>query len=200
MKDIRFVTNGSKTEVYSPYNKDFIDQIKTKIGSRKYDPSKKCWTVNTSDLDLVKEIIRNVYGYDDTDTEMVNVKMTFPDGVTVTRDAVRLNGWILAKAESKRSGAVPGKDVTVLDGKLSSGGSVNQWETIIEPGTVLKVKMPKTLAENKNAKLNTDFEYDEDSYTLEIIEDEVIDKEALEEEKAKLLARLEEINKLLNQK
>ena len=197
MTDIKYVTDGSKTEIYSPYNPEFVRQIKSQLGTRKFDGQKKCWVINTDDLDIVKNIIREVYGYTDEDTEMVTVKMTFTGPVSVEKDAVRLNGFPLVKATGRDSGAVPCEGVAVLEGEIESGGSVRYWETKIDQDTVLKVRMPKALATNPDASLNTYYEMDAKKFKIEILEDQPIDKEELQVEKAKLLARLAEIERLL---
>ena len=67
INQIRFITNGNETDVYTPYNTEFVSQIKSKLGTRKYDREKGCWTINTEDLDIVKKIILNVYGYTEDD-------------------------------------------------------------------------------------------------------------------------------------
>ena len=199
MTDIKYVTEGSKTEVYSPYNPEFVREIKAQLGTRKFDGQKKCWVINTDDLDIVKNIVKEVYGYTDADTEMVTVKITFTESVYVEQDALRLNGFPLVKATGRDSGAKPCNDVTLLKGDIDSGGSVRYWETHVENGTVLKVRMPKALATNPDARLNTYYESDSVAFQTEILEDQPINKEELEAEKEKLLARLAEIEKLLGE-
>ena len=57
--------NNEMLEVYTPYNANFVSMIKG-IEGRKWNPDKKCWTVPESEIESVRDIMKDVYGYDDT--------------------------------------------------------------------------------------------------------------------------------------
>lgn len=180
-------------EMITPYNKDFIGRIKT-IGSAKWDPSKKCWTVSSEDKDQAKKILMEVYGEDgDTVPEEVTIRIRFTNDVEKTREPVTYAGKVLARAWDRDSGARVGDDVVLESGKIDSGGSRNYWKTVVAEGTVMTVKHVNKLMLGKELE-------NDDSYGIELIEKvvkEQVDKQALLAEKEKLLARLSEIEKLL---
>lgn len=180
-------------EMITPYNKDFISRIKT-IGSAKWSPSKKCWTVAEEDAKQAKKILMEVYGEDgDTVPEEVTIRIRFTDDVEKTHEPVTYAGKVLARAWDRDSGARVGDDVVLESGKIDSGGSRNHWKTVVAEGTVMTVKHVNKLMLEKELE-------NDDSYGIELIEKvvkETINKEALIEEKEKLLDRLAEIEKLL---
>ncbi len=54
-----------KAEVYTPYDAEFVCEIKT-IGGARWDKEKRCWTVSVDKVETVRKIMRDVYGEDDT--------------------------------------------------------------------------------------------------------------------------------------
>lgn len=50
--------------LFTPFNEDFVGRIKD-IPDRKWIPSRKCWAVPENSLNKVREIMRDIYGYDD---------------------------------------------------------------------------------------------------------------------------------------
>ena len=194
INQIRFITNGNETDVYTPYNTEFVSQIKSKLGTRKYDREKGCWTINTEDLDIVKEIILNVYGYtEDDDTDRVKVKITFNDNYYELKNGICIADRTLARAFHRDSGAKLGDGVTLLEGKIGSCGSRANWETYINDGSVFLTTLPRKFIESM---MYGDISIDPD-VIIEIIEDEEVDRNKLEDEKEHLLARIAEIDKIL---
>lgn len=194
INQIRFITNGNETDVYTPYNTEFVSQIKSKLGTRKYDREKGCWTINTEDLDIVKKIILNVYGYtEDDDTDRVKVKITFNDNYYELKNGICIADRTLARAFHRDSGAKLGDGVTLLEGKIGSCGSRANWETYINDGSVFLTTLPRKFIESM---MNGDISIDPD-VIIEIIEDEEVDRKKLEDEKEHLLARIAEIDKIL---
>ena len=176
-------------KVFTPYNSDFVAKIK-KIGGRKWNSAEKCWEVPETEIDTVREYMMAVYGETDKadDSEKVTVKVTFNESEWAVCDSLFLFGKAIARATGRDSGAKVGDDVTVLSGKLTSGGSARNWQTRAEDGTVIKVRnVPMAALANTNGM----------NVTVEIIEEKEIDRAALIAEKEKILARLAEIEKLL---
>lgn len=194
INQIRFITNENGTDVYTPYNAEFVSQIKSKLGTRKYDREKGCWTINTDDLDIVKEIVLDVYGYtEDDDTDRVKVKITFNDDYCELKNGICIADRMLARAFHRDSGAKLGEGVTLLEGKIGSCGSRANWETYIDDGSVFLTTLPRKFIESM---INGDISIDPD-VIIEIIEDEEVDRNKLEDEKEHLLARIAEIDKIL---
>lgn len=194
INQIRFITNGNETDVYTPYNTEFVSQIKSKLGTRKYDREKGCWTINTEDLDIVKKIILNVYGYtEDDDTDRVKVKITFNDNYYELKNGICIADRTLARAFHRDSGAKLGDGVTLLEGKIGSCGSRANWETYINDGSVFLTTLPRKFIESM---MNGDISIDPD-VIIEIIEDEEVDRKKLEVEKEHLLVLIAEIDKIL---
>ncbi len=46
--EIRFETTGRKTDIDTPYNPEFISRLNSALGTRKYNPEKRCWTIDTA--------------------------------------------------------------------------------------------------------------------------------------------------------
>ena len=196
MSDIVLKSNEGRTEIYTPYNPDFVSEIK-RIGGARWNSSSKCWSVPEEMADAVREIIKSVYGYTDQEdaTEMVSVIVKFKRDVYRTRGSYEMFGKTLSRAWSRDSGARAGDDVIYLQGKPKSGGSRNNWDSIVPEGSIIKIiNIPKGVYESKIE----DMKKHENYYTIEI-EGTKIDREALLEEKEKLLARLKEIEKILSE-
>ena len=182
---------NNRFEMQTPYNKDFISEIKT-IGSARWNPSKKCWTVAEEDKEDAKRILMDVYGEDgETTQEEVTIKIRFTDDVEESEGPVTYAGKVLARAFSRDSGAIVGDDVILESGEITSGGSRRYWDTVVKKDTIMTVKHVSKAMIQK--------EIENETYGIEIIEESnsEINKKALLEEKEKLLARLAEIEKLL---
>ena len=179
-----------KAEIYTPYNKDFVARIKV-MGGR-WDGTKKCWAVNSEIIDDVRKVMREIYGRDDTSNgETVSVELTFGETVYGHKESITIFGKTLASAFGRDSGARIGDDVLFLSGAPRSGGSVKNWDTIIDAGSVVKlINVPKVIV-NADAL--------PDGVEMEII-NVAPDRAALLAEKKHLLARLAEIEKILENK
>lgn len=182
------VENGM-AKVFTPYNTDFVSKIKN-IGGRRWDSVERCWMVPETEIGTVREYMQAVFGETDLpdDSEKVTVKVMFNRDTYEYRSGITLFGKEIARAFGRDSGARVGDDVTLISGRVKSGGSMKNWTTDIDHDTVMKIRNVS------KAALDLPTNYD---VTVEVIEDAEIDRKALEEEKAKLLARLAEIEKLL---
>ena len=186
---MKITTNNGVANIYTPYNADFVAKIKN-IGGRKWNAAEKCWTIPESEIETARKYMTEVFGETDQadEGERISVRIRFNKDTEEERKGITIFGKEIAKAWGRDSGARPGEDATVESGTITSGGSRNHWTTKIEEGTVIKLRnIPE-------AALQIESVYD---ITVERIEDAPIDRTALEQEKEKLLARLEEIEKLL---
>ena len=188
MSEIKIIENDGKIEIYTPYNPEFVKEMH-KIGSAKWDGSKKAWTADTDAEDIVRNVLKDIYGYEEgkvEDTVTVTVKALVDS--YAERDAIRLFGKMIARAFGRDSGAKIGEDVTIVNGKFTSSGSARYWETCVEKGTEFIVKnVSKAMLEREN---NAAFEILSVSDTQS--EDEKLKK--LQAQKEELEKKLAEIN------
>ena len=181
-----------KAKVFTPYNADFVKRIK-QVGGARWDAESKCWTVAEDAVPAVREIMRNVYGRDDVvEGETVKVRLTFNSEVSAWRDSVTVLGHSISHAWGRDSGAKPGDDVYFISGGCTSGGSVKNWYSVVKEGSVVELgKVAKDLLESQKDQLA------EDDISFEIIENKMINKTVLEEERKRLMERIAEIDRLL---
>ena len=183
---------GTQTAVYTPYNASFVAAIR-KIGGAKWDAEGKAWMVPTESLPQVREIMQNIWGEDDRmDTaKRVSVRLTFAEECTEWHGPVEIFGKVLSSATGRDSGARVGEDVFYTAGGPASGGSVKNWRSVVEEGSVVVLSsVPETILDEAALPCGV---------TMEVIQDDKFEnRSALIDEKEKLLARLAEIERLLN--
>ena len=176
--------------LYTPYNPDFVRRVKT-IGGARWDAKNRVWRIPVEAVDQARQIMREVYGECDLpdNTERVTVKLTFSKDVIAELGPIIIYGKQIASASSRDSGARVGQDVVFLEGEPGSGGSRNSWNTYIDAGSVVQVRnVPESMLTEPLP----------DGATYEIVPSKpAIDREALLAEKERLLARIAEINKML---
>ena len=125
--------NGDLAYIYTPYNPRFVAAVK-KISGARWVPKEKAWCVGIQSLDHVREIMYDIYG--ETDLEQAEMKT--------------LKIRILKKAETRAfnrdSGAIIGEDCELNKGEIRSGGSIINWTTVIEEGSVIFMRnVPENL-------------------------------------------------------
>jgi len=173
----------------TPYNKEFIARIKG-VGA-KWNPTRRVWEADARTIETVRDIMRDVYGQDDMPQELVDVKVKVGDqDIYEDKGAVVIFGRTIATAWGRDTGARVGDGVVLESGKVTSGGSMKNWRTIIKAGSVLTVyDVPKQAVEKGLGWV--------DWYgTYEVVgKDDP--KAALLAEKAALMERLAEIERLL---
>lgn len=183
------VKNGI-ANVYTPYNPDFVKAIKG-VGGAKWNGSEKYWSIPETAVEVAREIMIDVYGYSDVkENETISLKVTFNEDVSEYRKDVVLFGKILAHAYGRDSGARIGDDVAYISGGATSGGSAKNWYSIVKEGSVIVLSNV-----NKNIYENAEMQYD---VTVEILETKN-NRNQLLDEKKRLLKRIEEIDKLLQE-
>ena len=181
--DIKIKVENEKAYVYTPFNKNFAKKMRAMNGTW----NGSAWVVNTMFVSAVREIMRNVYGYDDTDTDIqtVTLRIVFLENQSAYHDGIRMFGKTIATAYSRDSGARLGANVALIKGSICSGGSVKNWNTEIDRDTVINLyNVPVEIK-------------------IEVVEDEETggaDTDRLREEKERLLKRIAEIDELLSDK
>ena len=188
--------SGDKALVASPYNPDFVAQVKA-MGGR-WDSAKRCWAVNAQAADAVRQVMREVYGRDDSTpapSDLVTVVVEFTRTVYAYQSAYMLFGRMIAKARGRDSGARVGNNVAFIRGRPTSCGSAKKWGTEIPEDSIVELyNIPRAIYLRDLPSMPADHP------TLRIsIKDTapVIDRAALEAEKTRLLTRVAEIDALL---
>ena len=181
----------NKAYIYTPYSPEFVARIKN-IGGRKWESSLKCWSVPSVAVDSIRKIMMEVFKEtDEIPAEKVDVQVTFHKEKWGAREAYMLFGKSISIATGRDSGARVGDDVEIVKGSVSSGGSAKNWASIVDEGSVVILR-------NVSKPLLESFE-GEDGISVEVIDSSRIDRQALLEEKERLLNRLAEIKKLLGE-
>jgi len=190
MNTITLTKTETQIIVASPYNPNLPSKAK-RLGG-KWSPTDKSWLFDLRDEQHVRELYISIYGTDGTTnaTETVTIRATIGEhGWEELCGSLFLYGRQVARARSRDSGAILGDGVIVLKGGFSSGGSVKNWRTIARPGTVFELRdVPRKAYKDNGAP--------DGIAKIELLEEKT-DKEALKEERKRLMARIAEINKLL---
>lgn len=175
-------------EVYTPYNSDFVKRIK-EIDGRRWDRSNGCWIVPAESIDIVREIMMDVYGKTDISAnKTVKLRITVKEELSQLRGDVNLFGKCLCRAWGRDSGGRSGDGVSYVKEKPYSGGSAKNWYSIVpEDAEIILTDVPEQLYEK---------EKNDDRIEVQVI-DEAPDKNKLLKERESLLKRLEEINEIL---
>ena len=179
-------------KVFTPYNSEFVSKIKN-VGGRKWNGAEKCWMVPESEVGVVRDIMMHIWGETDIpdDNKRVTVEVTFDDEFSARWDDVMLFGKVIAHATGRDSGAKVGDDVTLISGRVTSGGSVKNWYSVVKKGTVVHVRnVPENLVASMDGCVGL---------TVKVLPEREKDITALLAEKEKLLARLAEIEKELQE-
>lgn len=191
MSEIEVKIRDDKAMLYTPYNPEFVKRIK-KFSDARWNSGEKCWTIDESNLDAARVIMKEIYGYADNEiNEKVTLKIHVKESVSKKHGDVILFGKILSHATGRDSGARSGSDVAYIHGSAYSGGSVKNWESVVSEDSEI-------LLHNVNKNLYEEYlENPQEEYEIEVVTDS-IDSAALKQEKELLLKRIKEIDHLLN--
>lgn len=184
---MKTIITEEKIFVVTPFDSDLPRRFRNLKG-RWESPA---WEFK-NDPDILKGIqgiLLDVFGWDGTGpTRTVKIRTTETHrrrGLPVT-----LAGFALAEARGRDSGARTGQEVTLLSGRIGSGGSVKNWESVVYADTEFKIEgFPS------NFILPEGFEYIEEESEEDRLEREIKEKaEELKKLKDKL-KKLKEKNK-----
>lgn len=191
MSEIEVKIRDDKAMLYTPYNPEFVKRIK-KFSDARWNSGEKCWTIDESNLDAARVIMKEIYGYADNEiNEKVTLKIHVKESVSKKHGDVILFGKILSHATGRDSGTHPGSDVAYIHGSAYSGGSSKNWESVVSEDSEI-------LLHNVNKNLYEEYlENPQEEYEIEVVTDS-IDSAALKQEKERLLKRIKEIDHVLN--
>lgn len=133
--------NGNETvmSVKSPYNTNFLAMARKLHG--KFNTQTKTWDFSTKTKSKVLAALKTVYDYEEegTVTEKVDIEVTFNNTVHSEKGSLILAGRIVAVGTDRDSGAYEGKDISLIEGEISTDGSRKNWYTYIAAESVLEV-------------------------------------------------------------
>jgi len=193
---VRIERKGTSLAVTCPYNPGFGRKAKEIAGQ--WDSNGKTWNFDVRNEELVRNLLIDVYGTDDSATaELVSVKLviTLPDEeecqVGPTCGVLVIAGRVVAAASGRDSGARLGEGVVVVSGGFKSGGSMKNWATMAKPNTVVILHdVPRAVAEKAVSN------WEEGSGIVP--GQPRVDIEALKTERERLLARVAEIDVIVS--
>ena len=115
----------------SRYNQLLVDEAR-RLGG-KWDETAGAWVFSRLVMDKVEELDRIF-----NDNE-IPVEITFLSPLYGDCAPVFFCGYMIAKAWGRDSGAYLGDGIAIIDGSVDSGGSVKNWHTIVNRGTVIRM-------------------------------------------------------------
>ena len=135
-------TNG-KIFIDAPFNREFIKDLKGSINGARWDG--ESWSVPEEAEETVNALLKEYFGYDPSE-KMVTIVITAKENLTGNADSVYFNGYPVAYARGRDSGAKVSEGVCKISGTINSSGSVKNWKTIIHEGAQFKLNVPEAIA------------------------------------------------------
>lgn len=190
MSTIKITRTESTISVSTPYSPELPQRAKQLSG--RWDREAAVWVFPIQAEPQVKALYMDVYGmWDSVESDTVTVVCRNDNEYSVTCDSIVLHGRVVARATGRDSGAKTADGIVLLSGKFRSGGSVKNWRTVCDEGTTFKIlNVPRAKADQMVSG---------DSWCkCSIEEPTTVDRAALMAERERLLARIAEIDLLLN--
>ena len=146
MQDIRIMENGPTFSVSCPYLPEFSKRAKELNGQ--WDRDKRIWTVPARHRARILTVLDELYAYDENETRIAVVELTLGESsISLIRRPVQILGRPIASAKGRGSGAWLGPGVSLIEGAVSSGGSVQNWTTSIAAHSVVEIELPLNAGE-----------------------------------------------------
>src|SRR5690606_18648972 len=189
---VKITESDSILTVRSPYNAAFVEGARKLSG--RFDRAACAWNFPASQRERVAALLREVYGTDGSaPIPTVTLRVRLMDSLRYTYDAsLELGGRRVARVFGRDGGARLSDGVVVVEGSIGSGGSRKNPRLTVADGTEIELlDVPRPIAERLAASTEGPV------VSAAIVESEEIDREALAEERARLVARIAEIDALL---
>lgn len=173
---------GGKLRVESHYHPDFVPKAKALGGRYTGD----AWVFDARDETRVRSLLVDVYGTDGSECEMVTVRMPIQN--RYSRNEEWCCGRMVARRRYRDRAVELGDGVVVVSGGFPyRGGSVKSPDLDAKPDTIVEIRdVPLAIALRE-----------QEAGRVTILGEPEVDRDALEAERAVLLARLAEIDALL---
>ena len=123
---------GIVTLQHFAYNSLLVQKCRDLGG--KWDADQKAWIFSSIVNDKVEALD---VGFNET---ILNLEITAKKDVFGYQDAVEFNGYRIAIARGRDSGAKLADGVSMISGEIDSSGSVKNWNTKVAEGSVFRLK------------------------------------------------------------
>lgn len=177
-----------------------------RIGGR-WNPSEKAWTFDPKDIERVKRLAKKVYGWEEETGEKMDVQIRIsnedkPDAIMAydfdnfkgcTESEWRIAGRLLASRKTKFSEVKLEENVVLVDGDFADRGGSASHPSIYDINVQQDLNVVLEVRECTPGFVKA---LPKGTYTIVSKE---LDREALRVEKARLMARIAEINALLGE-
>lgn len=194
MASVSVTSNGTTVTLASPYSENLPPRARALGG--KFDRAEKVWTFDARDEQRVRDLAREIYGTDgsDADEPGVTIRVNVLGVAGKYGAAARtltLVGHELAYRPARDEDVRLGRGVVVIKGGFTASGGSMKYPALDDlSGIVIEVRdLSRGTAERALA------EYPEHVSLI----GEGLDREALRAERARLAARLAEIDALLSE-
>lgn len=136
---INIEVNADNIKISSPYHPELPKKAR-KIGG---NWTGGVWQFDIRDEQRVRDLYKSVYGYDELDTETVDVRITIKkdDYLISYQQGIYIAGREIASARGRDSGmAVLGDKVVVIEGFFTGGGGAKSWGAKSTKGAVFEIR------------------------------------------------------------
>lgn len=124
--------------IKTPHINSFFNDSAKKRGAHY---SSDGWVFNDADQPVIDKMLEKYFGIlPDGATNQVTLKIEFLQCESERCSALEIAGRRIATAFGRDTGARLANDVVILSGKIASGGSAKNWETVARAGTVCLVR------------------------------------------------------------
>lgn len=155
---IKIEHKNGKIELTTPYLLALPHKLRQLGG--KWNGEKWIFEDDSDIESSLKSMIKDHFAVDLDNTKYGTVKITVLDDISEWHEPVIAGGYVLAAARGRDSGANAEDGVLLLEGEITSGGSVKNWRSVVKGGSVFKIK---------NFPLSWDF--DKDVYKIDVLEE-----------------------------
>jgi hypothetical protein len=190
MSTVEITNHSDKIHVVTPYNSEFVAFARRCRAKW----NKPAWVFDARDTEAVRTECLRVFGCDGTvSAQMVSVKITWVSEETNRHGPISVMGRTIARAFGRDSGARMGDGFVILSGGFWSGGSVKNWRTGASEGTAILLRdVPERTAQEFISNPPPHL-------SAEIVFEGGPNEGALREERERLIARIAEIDAILQQ-
>lgn len=108
------------------------------LGGR-WDAESSSWVFSSFLEDEVEELDAKY------NSQKVVVELTAKDRIFASQSPIYAAGISIARAFGRDSGATLSNGIALITGEITSGGSVKNWGTVAEEGTIIRLQVPNAL-------------------------------------------------------
>lgn len=181
--------NNGKIALITPFNRNFINDLKAKVGGAKWDSSNSWWTIPAESLETARTIMMDCYGETDITEDADKFSVKFSIEARSYNSTLDVFGKALVIVKN-HDYVIIGDGFELVDGTIYDAGSRRKPQAYAH-GTFIAHRITQ-------AQLDKEIQ-ERGSFEYEILKESSINVEALKAERAKLIDRIAEIDKLLNQ-